>query len=208
MSLFSQKSSPHTFWSWFQDHEEQLFALNIENEEEREKLFDELARELQKVERDVTFEFGPAQSVREFVLSAGGIKRAFPAVLLLTKAAPPLARWKITAFRPRRDTGYAIQIGDTLVDPAQVEFILLNNGKRAALELFIPGMTDDVAYKEIGYLLLDAALGEFDVETNLDGIDMLPITVHTEGKRHAFRELPALFDQLIARLDGRSEKPS
>jgi len=191
-----------------QDHEEKFFLLNPENEEEREKLFDKVARKLQKIDRDVTFEFGPPQAVREFVLSAGGIKRAFPAVLLLTKAAPSLARWKITAFRPRRDTGYSIQIGDTLVDPARVEFILLNNGKRAALELFIPGMTDNVVYKQIGFLLLDAALGEFDVETNLDGIDMLPTTARTAGKRHAFRELPALFDQLIARLDGRSEKPS
>jgi hypothetical protein len=209
MSLFSQKSSPHVFWKWFQDHEEKFFDLDVENEKKREELFEKLARTLQKIDRDVTFEFGPPQSgVREFVISAGGIKRAFPAVLLLTKAAPPLARWKITAFRPRRDTGYSVQIGNTLVDPAQVEFILLNNGKRAALELFIPGMTDDGAYKQIGYLLLDAALGEFDVETNLDGIDMLPTTAHTEGKRHAYRELPALFDQLIARLDGRSEKPS
>jgi len=205
--MLNRKSSPQKFWKWFGDNEEQFFALDLENKAEREKVFDMLARQLQKIDRDLTFEFGPPQPVREFILSAGGIKRAFPAVLSLSKAATPLARWKITAFRPRRDTRYTIQIGDKLVDPAQVEFILLDNGRRAALELFIPGMTDDVAFRQIGYLLLDAALGEFDVETKIDGIDMLPTTAVTEGRRHAFRELPALFDRLIAHLEERSEKP-
>jgi hypothetical protein len=40
--------------------------------------------------------------------------------------------------------------------------------------LFIPGFReDDVALQQIGYLLLDGALGEYDVETRLGLIKML-----------------------------------
>lgn len=197
------------FWKWFIQREAEFFKFDSENEAQREKLFDLLAAEIQKVNRSLTFEFGGQGIARELVISAGGIKSAFPAVISLTKAAPPLERWKITAFRPRRDTGHVIQDGDTVVDPAEVQFTLLDNGERAGIYLFFPGMkNDDVAYQQIGYLLLDNALGEFEVETKLGSIEMLPSTAPIEGKRYSFRELPALFDRLTARLEKRSGKPS
>jgi hypothetical protein len=57
-------------------------------------------------------------------------------------------------------------------------------------------------------LLLDEALGEYDVESRLALIKMLSPNTYTEGARHPLTELPALFDQLISGLEGRSVQPS
>jgi hypothetical protein len=91
------------FWNWFIQHEPELFNFDPNREAEREKLFDEIANELQKIDPDLSFEFGPkCASRKEFVISASGIHRAFPAVLSLAHAAPPFDRWQVIAFRPRR----------------------------------------------------------------------------------------------------------
>ncbi len=79
----------------------------------------------------------------------------------------------------------------------------------AGIYLFIPGFReDDVAFKQIGYLLLDATLGEYDVEVRLGLIKMLSPEMRTVADRHPLAELPTLFDQLVSRLEGRSEAPS
>ena len=197
------------FWSWFIQHEMELFTLDLDRETEREELFDELARELRKVDPDITFEFGPNQARREFIISAGGIKRAFPAVASLADAAPPLDRWQVTAFRPRRTPFNVVDFRGRKVDSKDVQFSLLENGKMAGVDLFIPGFREnDADFKQIGYLLLDEALGEYDVEFRLGLIRMLPLDIRTEGKRYPLAELPALFDQLISRLEGRTGRPS
>jgi hypothetical protein len=55
----------------------------------------------------------------------------------------------------------------------------------AGVYLFIPGFReDDVALKQIGYLFLDAALGEYDVETRLGLIKMLSPETQTDGDRY------------------------
>ena len=43
------------FWNWFIHHEVDLFDF----EADREKIFDQLAAELQKVDPDLAFELGP-----------------------------------------------------------------------------------------------------------------------------------------------------
>ncbi len=163
------------FWRWFLAHESQFFEFDPVTVPERERLFDKLAAELNKLDPDLVFEFGPPETKREFVISAGGIKRAFPAVVSLVAAAPTLDRWEVIAFRPRR-TLHIVEFGGKRVDPRDVQVTLLDNGENGlALNYFIPGFSEhDVALKQIGYLLLDEALGEYDVETRLGLIKMLP----------------------------------
>jgi len=197
------------FWNWFIQHEVELFEFDPTRETERELLFDHVATEIHKVHRDLTFEFGPLSPKREFVITAAGIKDAFPAVVRLADAAPTLERWQFTAFRPRRAPMNVVHIEGKRVDPRDVQFSLLDNGKMPGLYLFIPGYCDgDVDLKQIGYLLLDEALGEYDVETRLGLIKMLSPDTRTEGDRYSLPNLPALFDQLVSRLEGRSGTPS
>ena len=101
-SLFSKKSVDTVearFWQWYQNHEDTLFQF----EKDQERVFEILAVELHKIRPDLTFEFGPVKNGRrDFVISADGIKAAFPAVEFVFASAPKLKRWTFIKFRPRR----------------------------------------------------------------------------------------------------------
>ncbi|WP_263373808.1 hypothetical protein [Granulicella aggregans] len=208
MSLFWRKpqvSVHEKFWKWFLNNETNL--LNFEAGQEA--TFNKLSAALSNVDPDLTFEFGPPMPKREFVISAGGIKRAFPAVVALAGAAPKLPNWQVTAFRPRRTPLNLIELGGIHVDPNEVQFSLLDNGEKAGVYLYIPGYAkEDIRYGQIGYLLLDEALGEFDVESRLGLIKMLSPDEVSDATRYPLVELPALFDHLTAKLEKRTGKPS
>jgi hypothetical protein len=166
-------TSEGMFWKWFSQQEEKLFRFDSDQEEIREQIFDELSGQLQKVHPDLTFEFGPRDTKREFVISAAGLKRAFPAVAALASSAPVLPRWKIVAFRPRRWPPSTTEFRGKRIHPNDVSFTLLEDGTTAGLSLFLPGYKeDDTDLKMIGYLMLDETLGEHDVETRLAFIEM------------------------------------
>jgi len=194
------------FWRWFRKNEATLFDFELD----RERVFDKLSIALQKVHQNLAFEFGPKNdqgTKREFVISACGIRDAFSSVVALATAAPPLDRWQVTAFRPRRWPLNSIQIADTKIDPDGVEFSLLDNGKIAGLHLYIPGYVEtDVNYRQIGYLMLDEALGEYDVETGVGLIKMFSFETQSEFRRYPMTQLPELFDK-HSRLKGRIGRP-
>jgi hypothetical protein len=193
------------FWWWFVRHEAELFDF----EADQERIFDRLATELHKINSDLTFEFGPPETRREFIISAGGIKSAFPAVASLARAAPRLERWQITAFRPRRTLPNVVQFREVRVDSRDVQFSLLHNGNKAGIYLFLPDLREgDMDWQQVGYLLLDAALGEYDVEMRLGLIKILSPDAATTDERYPLIKLPELLDELASRLEGRSERPS
>jgi hypothetical protein len=193
------------FWEWFREHSSEL--MNFEKDQER--IFDQLAMELQKVDSNLTFEFGPKGAKREFIISAGGIKKAFPSVSALAHAAPAFDQWQITAFRPRRISTSAVDFKGKRVDPKDVQFSLLDNGKIAGIYLFIPGFQEsDIDLKQIGYLLLDETLGEYDVETRLGLIKMFSTGENINTQRYPLSDLAAQFDKLVIRLEGHTGKPS
>jgi hypothetical protein len=202
---FLSKSSLGHFWKWFVEHEAELFDF----ESDPERIFRQLAAALHRVHPDLTFEFGPKQEKREFVISAGGIKSAFPAVVALAKAAPELPRWRVTAFRPRRWPVNVVEMEGKRVDPDEVHFSLLSNGTKAGIHLFVPDFREgDAVLTQIAYLLLDEALGEYDVETRLGLIEILPPEAQSEEERYPLAELPTQFDALVTKLEGKSGRPS
>jgi len=194
-SLRAKASSPEqAFWNWFQNNDAELF--NFETDQER--VFDRLAREMHKVNPSLTFEFGPKQNgQREFVISADGIKAAFPAVEALYSAAPSLPHWKVVKFRPRREP-FDISYKGANVKASSVKVHMELNGRVADLTVFIPGYTsaESGSYGAINYLLLDQALGEFDVETYVGEI-RIESSPHPDEKTYSLAELPAAFDSLV-----------
>ena len=192
--------SQKAFWQWFDAHQDEIFDFEVD----QERIFDELSEQLVRVHPRLTFEFGPPNADRrEFVISADGMREAFPAVSSLVAGAPKLDRWLVTAFRPRRTPINSVQIGETRVDPGKVEFSLLTKGSVITIQLFIPGFKeDDVTLKQIAYIMLDDALGEYDVETKVGPIQMLPSESTSTTRRYPFAELPSLFDQLASTLTG------
>ena len=82
-----------------------------------------------------------------------------------------------------------------------MKFSLLDDGKVVGIRLFIPGFREsDTGWKQVGYLLLDEALGEYDVESSLGLIKMYAPEVSTQEKRYSLSQLPNAFDALVERL--------
>lgn len=183
------------FWRWFQSNEEDLFHF----ERQQEAVFDSLADAMQLVHEDLTFEFGPIEGdQREFVISAGGIKAAFPAVEALFATAPPLARWRWTKFRPRRSTVSDIEIGELAVRTGDVRYLLVRDGDKIGILLLFPGFRSELqtAFGQIGYLMLDEALGELTVETQVGFIEIIGKESEYFDRSSPLAGLPSHFDEV------------
>lgn len=198
-SLFQTKRPEQKFWDWFLRNQQSLFHF----EKDQETLFRELAASMARVDDHLRFELGPVtDGKREFVISAGGIKDAFPAVIALASAAPPLDLWTITPFRPRRTDISAIQIGPVTVDPRDVSFTMTPNIHQVDITLYFGGTGDydRELHGHIGFLLLDESLGEFDVEMLVGRIDFVPASVPSDYTKYPLRDLPRQFDELVRKI--------
>ena len=173
MPLTLPAQSPEaTFWQWFQQHEPALLAVRTG----REPICDQLAEAMQRVKPELTFEFGPLErGRREFVISADGIRDAFPAVQRLAAAAPALDHWTVTAFRPGRPGPHVLEVGSVRVSSEKVLVRAEPDGERTGVTLAIPAYrrSDEKAFEQAGYLLLDALLGEYAVETRIGFIEFV-----------------------------------
>jgi len=185
------------FWKWFEKNDDLLFNF----EKDREKIFDELSHEMHKVNPELTFEFGPVEKdgKREFVITAGGAKKAFPAVESLFQTAPKLKRWKFVKFRPRRTPINDLEYGGKSIAAKNVYYKMFKDGEKIGLVLFFDGYNEKErdTFGQLGYLFLDEALGEYDMETKVGFIEF-----HGRDSKHfqgakPLSELPSHFDEYL-----------
>jgi hypothetical protein len=191
-----QESKEIIFWRWFQANESRLFDF----ESDREKIFGELGIQLHRIRSELTFEFGPQHDgKREFVISADGIKDAFPAVIALADASPSLPRWKITKFRPRRGFQSPVTINGFRIAPDQLRFTIQSDGDKAGLTLFIEGYnpTEREKCASAVYLMLDQTLGEYDVETKAGFIELESASAPSRLVKQPFSSLAENFDRWL-----------
>jgi hypothetical protein len=194
---YNKDASSHgeiEFWKWFVVNESRIFAF----ERDQEAIFDELQREMNRVDHDLTFEFGPIRDgKREFVISAGGIKTAFPAVESLFRQAPSLDRWVWVKFRSRRFPINDLEIEGKEVKANDVHYLLAKDGEKLGVLLFFDGYTEEErnTYGQFGYLFLDEALGEYAVETKVGFIEFQSRESKHFARAHPLREMPEQFDR-------------
>lgn len=199
-SVFSSsaKKSPETqFWDWFEKNEDMLFHF----ERNQESAFKKLKAAMSKVHPGLTFEFGPVQDgKREFVISADGLRDAFPIVESLHALAPALERWIFIKFRPRRSP-MAIQIGDLKLQPADFEVAVEADGSKAGFTVFVKGYDERRKNQlvQATFIMLDQALGEYDMETKVGFIEIKPLEEESTYKRHTLASLPKMFDEFMKR---------
>jgi hypothetical protein len=159
------------FWKWFEKNQNMLFEF----ERDRENVFDRLAAEMSKVHPDLTFEFSPVlkNGKREFVISAGGIKKAFPSVEALYDSAPDLPKWRFIKFRPRRKPPNDLNFGGKSIKASEVHYKMFKDQEKVGIIIFLDGYNDSEQdiYGNIGYLFLDEALGEYDIEMKVGFIE-------------------------------------
>jgi hypothetical protein len=185
-----------SFWEWFLANTQRLQTIHTGHE----PVAEELARQLQRINGDLTWEVSTAnESPRELVISAGGIRAAFPSVQKLVAAQPFLPGWKIVAFRPRRNAALSVSFGSYELKPSAVWFSSEPDGQKLGLTLFIPGFVEgDNTATQAAYLLLDGALGEYDVETKVGFIQLkrAPPDPAKQGLK-PFAQLPAVVDASV-----------
>jgi hypothetical protein len=199
---FGRTTRERRFWQWFAANSDRLKALST-LDEHRHALIAEIDRELARVHPGLTWEHYPKESV--LVISADGNRRLFPEVQKLVAAAPSIPGWRIMAFRQRSDlsadlsleySNYKVRFKDTW-------FRLEPEGTKVGVTLFMPHPqeADPHAIGSAAFLLLDVALGEYDVETKLGSVDWKPVPEQpgSLGLR-SYKELPAAVDHLYERL--------
>ncbi len=185
------------FWRWFRAHEDELFRF----ETNRERVFDALAVQLRRIHPDLVFEFSSvSEGRREFTVSAGGIRAAFPEVTALVREASALPQWQVIAFRQRHDIP-KIQYADKALDRDAVFFDYDVVEEKIDLTVFIPGIADGstqdiLSLKTIGYLFLDAVVGEYDVETKIAVIEFVDASASPARRRMPLCELANVVDSL------------
>ncbi len=169
---FASDTKEVTFWRWFQKNEGRVYAF----EKDRKRTFDDLANALKQVHADLTFEFGPVlpDGRREFVISAGGLKGAFPAVESLHAAAPKMEKWIVVKFRSRRVPINDLELSGRKIRATDVHYLIFRDESpgKAGIMLFLDGYREDEKslFGQMGYLFLDEALGEYDVEMKVGAI--------------------------------------
>ena len=197
---FGNLSREARFWEWFVAHEDELYNF----ERDREGVFNRLSGALASVHPDLTFEFSAVldDGRREFIISAGGLKVAFPAVQALHAQAPSLERWIIVPFRPRRWPIMNIEIAGVSIAADQALASIEPDRGKVGITVYLPGYSRDrhSVFGQIGYLFLDEALGEFDVETKVNYIEFCSVTSQTDLERFPLAELPNRFDALVDKI--------
>jgi len=191
--LFKTQATPEQeFWKWFLKNETNLFAF----EKNQKAVFHELGTQMEKIHASLTFEFGPVKDgKREFVISAGGDKKAFPAVERLFSAAPKLGHWIFIKFRPRREP-MDINYGGEKVKADDVFCTVELDRGKAGITVFLRGYQAEQhdTYGAITFLILDQALGESDVETKVGFIATKAFSAHSELEKKPIKEVTKVFD--------------
>jgi hypothetical protein len=185
------------FWAWFAANSESLAKVKTG----KEPICAALMAELTKVEKGLTWEFGPTiDGAREFTISADGAKELFPRVRAVIAAAPTLPAWKPVAFRQRKPIkGMTLKLEAEQIDVSQILFRAAREGSKVGITVYIKGMSpkNEKAAMTQGFILLDYSLGEVDMETRIGSIEFLSLTDKVEKKDlHPLPDLPAEVDRL------------
>jgi hypothetical protein len=191
--LFNQKAKEEEFWKWFQNNSDRYLSLDKSN---RGILFKELNQEIKKIDPNLTFEFGPklGDGLREFIISANGIKESFPAVRKLVDAAPNIPKWAIIAFRQPKPSYKQITFKGITVHFDDVYFAYCKDKGKIGLELYIRGYEDSRDWIATTFLLLDMVLGEFDTEMSISWIERKGLNEKEIGTFYKIHDLPTLVD--------------
>ncbi len=172
-SLFNKQSKEEKFWNWFTKNQETYFK-EIENLEIREQIFNNLSTELKKVQNDLVFEFSPIHEngIREFTVSADGIKENFPSVTNLIEKAPEIENWQFNAFRQRiPGDEIGLNFGDFKISYDDLFFRYQEVDGELGVELNIRDYNGEGMKQNAVYILLDNLLGEYDTTVSIGWID-------------------------------------
>ena len=170
---FKKENKEDQFWNWFIKNEEYIYK-NVDNLEFRDAIFEDITEHFQEIDENLTFEFSPIHDngIREFSISADGIKESFPAVNKIISKSPKLKNWQFNAFRQRiPGDSITLNFGDYEIRYDDIYFRYSTDNDELGIELFTRNFDDSGEMKNAIYILLDALIGEYDVTVNISWIE-------------------------------------
>ena len=182
------------FWDWFEENSELIFHF----ETDVEHTFGLLRKEIKKVDENLEFEFGPIiNDKREFIISANGIKVAFNEVENLYNQKPELEKWIILKFRQRKNIANfnKLTFEGTTLSIEDIYFLLFKGNSEIGIAFFVKDYDENIHINMV-FLFLDAALGEYDVETKVGAIEFTDFNSEHFSKAMPFIKLPEIFDMV------------
>jgi len=165
------------FWDWFKENEAQFFFLNqIDSEIEKEKLLDELLKQLHSFCDQLFFEVGGFPNEKQdLIITADGNTEYFDKVESLVKQAPLLDYWNIIAFKPAIENN-TIEYKGIQLNSKTIFFDPLENrtSEKIGLRLYIDNYNPNnkTAFLTATYLLLDNILGEKSNAQDIGYVDI------------------------------------
>ena len=191
------KSNPdEDFWKWFAKNEKFIYE-NVENKDKQEKLFDDISSRLHKIDENLVFEFSPIHenNIREFSISADGIKESFPAVENLIAKSPKIKNWQFNAFRQRvPGDDLTLDFGKFKIGYDDIYFRHSTSNNELGIELNIRNYDESAQMQNAIYVLLDGLLGEYDVTMNIDWIEWVKLDENNIENLDKLTELRYLID--------------
>lgn len=172
MVIFSKENKEQKFWNWFIKNQEKLL-VDSGNEN---RTVDQLSIKLTEYKEGLTFEVSTEiEGKKEFIISADGLEELFPYVQKLITSSPDLQNWKFIAFRPRMQdyTNFKLDYAEMEFDPEKIWVKPIIDDGNFDLILYLPNFNEENKNILISgsYILLDMALGEYDVVTGIRYLD-------------------------------------
>jgi hypothetical protein len=173
------------FWKWFVHNEARLFVELDPNNPKLDSAIEELHSRLRKVQKHLVCEVMLAEPKKILALSPKGIRAGIPLVESLHAKAPSLPRWEIVKFKQRKphNEDFKIRFADRELTSDAVRYRFTAQKDRVGIELLFAGYEEQFldVYQNVGFIMLDSMLGEYDVMTKVGAIDFLPLP---EGSDH------------------------
>ena len=165
------------FWRWFEKNavqiESDVRALRQDKQATQLTMRD-LQRRLARVNPGLVHEIGSdLEGEVELIISADGDLAVFDAVTRLVSSAPRIPGFKFTAFRPRIGEQFALGMFGHQISFAQVRYEAWPEDDKLGVKLHIAVEgVDGEELDTMAFILLDMALGEYDVATGLGSIEV------------------------------------
>ena len=88
-------------------------------------------------------------------------------------------------------------MGDVKLNPSDLAFTLEPDGEKTGLTVFVKGYDESKKSQLLHavYLMLDQAIGEYDMETKVGFIEMRPYEELSQCKKHDFADLAEHFEK-------------
>ena len=188
------------FWNWFIKNQEPLYALTPDSEN-LEELLTSLDDALAKFNPELEFELNleaDEKGLKTFYISGAGVMAAFPQVESLAALAPESDQWKFVKYKQRKEEIGEIQVGEGMTFSLDSIFYSLEEDEpgKVGINLYFDNFRQNIEdlFGQVGFIYLDAILGEYDVATKVGKIQFLSKPTGNSGGIKNANNLRSDFD--------------